>query len=121
MILDTAADAILTIDEAGLIRDFNKAAERIFGYAARDVIGRSIEMLMPEDMAKRHQGFIDTNRRTGINRIIGIGREVCGKRADGFACWRTTRPTSFHCMPPTLPSSISRRPACRSLGMHPAS
>lgn len=83
VILDTAADAILTIDEAGLIRDFNKAAERIFGYAARDVIGRSIEMLMPEDMAKRHQGFIDTNRRTGINRIIGIGREVCGKRADG--------------------------------------
>jgi len=83
VILDTAADAILTIDEAGLIRDFNKAAERIFDYAAKDMIGRSIEMLMPDEMAKRHQSFIDTHIQTGINKIIGIGREVRGKRADG--------------------------------------
>ncbi len=83
VILDTAADAILTIDEKGLIRDFNKAAERIFGYPAADMIGRSIETLMPEEMATRHQGFIDTHIQTGINKIIGIGREVRGKRADG--------------------------------------
>jgi PAS domain S-box-containing protein len=83
VILDTAADAILTIDKKGLIRDFNKAAERIFGYPAADMIGRSVELLMPRKMAADHQSFIDMHILTGVNRVIGIGREVLGKRADG--------------------------------------
>jgi PAS domain S-box-containing protein len=83
VILDTAADAIITIDGRGTVRDFNKAAEAIFGYPADEVIGRSIEMLMSVDMAATHQGFIDAHVATGVNRIIGVGREVQGRRSDG--------------------------------------
>ncbi|MDG2527700.1 sensor histidine kinase [Caulobacter endophyticus] len=82
-IVDTAVDAIVVIDEHGRIEAFNPAAERLFGYAASDMIGSNVNGLMPEPHHAAHDGYLDTYRRTGERRIIGIGREVFGRRQDG--------------------------------------
>jgi two-component system CheB/CheR fusion protein len=82
-ILDTAVDAIVTIDAEGRIESFNRAAERMFGCVAADVIGKNVRILMPEPYASRHDGYLRNYYRTGRPRIIGIGREVVGLRRDG--------------------------------------
>ena len=82
-ILDTAVDGIITINERGIIESFNLSSERIFGYAAEEVIGRNVSMLMPPPDAKRHDDYVSNYLRTGERRIIGIGREVHGRRKDG--------------------------------------
>ena len=82
-IVDTALDAIITINNQGQIESFNKSAERMFGYSADDVIGQSINMLMSEDEARHHDQHIRRYNRTGVGRIIGKGREVVGRRKDG--------------------------------------
>ncbi len=82
-IVDTAVDAIVVIDEIGLIRAFNPAAERLFGYAADDVAGQNVKVLMPEPYHTGHDEYLGRYRRTGERRIIGIGREVSGLRKDG--------------------------------------
>ena len=82
-IVETAVDAIITMDDRGNIESFNPAAERIFGYAASEAIGRKIEMLMPEPYCSEHQRYVDNYLRTGHAKIIGVGREVTGRRKDG--------------------------------------
>ncbi|QDG52340.1 PAS domain S-box protein [Persicimonas caeni] len=82
-ILNTAVDGIITIDEHGLIEQFNKAAEQIFGYRAEEVIGENVKILMPSPYREEHDGYIERYLRTGEARIIGIGREVEGQRKDG--------------------------------------
>ncbi|HEU0274053.1 MAG TPA: PAS domain S-box protein [Candidatus Udaeobacter sp.] len=82
-IVDTAVDGIITINERGIIETINAAAERIFGYRADEVMGRNVSMLMPEPYRSEHDGYIERYRRTGERRIIGIGREVRGRRKDG--------------------------------------
>lgn len=82
-ILKTTVDGIITIDEVGDIETFNPAAERIFGYEAREVIGRNVRVLMPEPYREEHDGYLQAYHNTGRRRIIGIGREVRGRRKDG--------------------------------------
>ena len=81
--MDTAVDAIITVDEQGVIRSFNQAAERLFGYRPQEAIGQPISLLMPEPHRARHQQYIERYLVTGEPHIIGIGREVEARRKDG--------------------------------------
>lgn len=82
-VLDTVADGIITIDRFGTIESFNPAAERIFGYAADEVIGENVKMLMPEPYRREHDGYLERYRRTGERHVIGAGTEVTGLRRSG--------------------------------------
>jgi two-component system sensor kinase FixL len=82
-ILDTVPDAIIVIDESGLIESFSPAAERLFGWPAAAVTGQNVKMLMPAPYRDQHDGYLARYRRTGEKRIIGIGRVVVGQRRDG--------------------------------------
>ena len=82
-ILETTVDAIITIDSHGIVRSFNAAAERVFGYRAEEVIGNNVTMLMPEPHCSRHDGYIARYLETGTPKIIGYGRRVNGLRKDG--------------------------------------
>lgn len=82
-ILETVVDGIVTIDEHGIVQTFNKAAARIFGYSSEEVCGHNVRMLMPEPYHSNHDGFIRRYLETGVPHVIGIGREVMGRRKDG--------------------------------------
>jgi PAS domain S-box-containing protein len=82
-VLNTVVDAIITIDERGVIETFNQAASRIFGYEPAEIIGQSINRLMPEPDRSRHDVYMNRYLRTGKRHIIGIGREVVAQRRDG--------------------------------------
>src|SRR5215831_3560875 len=89
-ILQTAVDGIITIDTGGLIESFNRAAERLFGYTADEVLGQNISMLMPSPYREEHDSYLARYLQTGEPHIIGIGREVRARRRDG-----TTFPISL--------------------------
>lgn len=82
-IVDVAVNGVITIDEQGMIDIFNPAAERIFGYAAHEVVGRNVSILMGEPHRRAHDGYLSRYRETGENRIIGVNRETKGRRKDG--------------------------------------
>lgn len=82
-ILDTIPDALIVIDEHGLIRRFSPTAVRLFGYKPEEVIGRNVSLLMPSPYRERHDGYLDHYLRTGERRIIGTTRVVVGLRKDG--------------------------------------
>lgn len=82
-ILDGAVDGIITIDETGLIDSFNPAAEHMFGYSARQVIGKNVNILMPEPYQSSHDQYIENYIDSSQAKIIGKGREVKGRRKDG--------------------------------------
>jgi two-component system, LuxR family, sensor kinase FixL len=82
-ILDTVPDAMIVIDESGIIRSFSAAAERLFGRTADEAIGRNVSMLMPSPYRQQHDGYLRRYFETGERRIIGIGRVVVGERQDG--------------------------------------
>jgi len=82
-ILETVPDAMIVINERGIMQSFSVAAERLFGYGPNDVIGKNIKMLMPSPYRESHDGYLERYLRTGERRIIGIGRVVVGERKDG--------------------------------------
>jgi two-component system sensor kinase FixL len=83
LILDTIPDAMIVIDESGVMQSFSAAAERLFGYSPAEVLGKNVKMLMPAPYRESHDGYLDRYKTTGERRIIGIGRVVVGERKDG--------------------------------------
>jgi two-component system, LuxR family, sensor kinase FixL len=82
-ILDTVPDAMIVIDQRGLVLSFSAAAQRMFGYAEEELIGRNVSQLMPSPDRERHNSYLYRYHKTGERKIIGIGRIVTGLRKDG--------------------------------------
>lgn len=82
-IYDTAPDALIVIDERGVMQSYSAGAERMFGWSADEVLGRNVHMLMPSPYRGQHDGYVRHYLDTGERRIIGIGRIVVGERKDG--------------------------------------
>jgi PAS domain S-box-containing protein len=82
-VVDSAVDGMITIDDRGVIESFNPGATRLFGYAAEEVIGHNVSMLMPEPHRSQHPGYIRRYLQTGEKRVIGVGRELEGQHKNG--------------------------------------
>jgi PAS domain S-box-containing protein len=82
-ILESAVPAIITIDNQGAIESVNPSTERLFGYSATELISQNVKVLMPEPYRAEHDRYVNNYIGTGIKKIIGIGREVMGRRKDG--------------------------------------
>ncbi len=85
--LEQALDAVVCIDEKNHVTFFNAAAERLWGYARDEVIGRNVKMLVPAEMQGHHDGYVNRHRETGQDRIVGTSREVRVPRKDGSWVW----------------------------------
>jgi len=82
-ILDNMYEGVLAIDDAGIVKSYNKAAQQIFGYTAEEVIGQNVKMLMPSPFRDEHDGYLARYNHEKTPRIIGTGRKVKGQRRDG--------------------------------------
>ncbi|MFN4087983.1 MAG: PAS domain S-box protein [Alphaproteobacteria bacterium] len=82
-VVETAVDGVILIDDHGIVETFNPACEALFGYSADEVLGQNVKMLMPPPYEAEHDTYLRRYRETGERRIIGIGREVAGRRKDG--------------------------------------
>ncbi len=83
--VDSVIEGVVRIDRVGRITAFNKAAESIFGYSAKEVMGQNVKMLMPSPYREEHDTYLGNYVATGERKIIGIGREVIGQRKNGEA------------------------------------
>ena len=82
-IIDTAADAIIVIDDHGRIESFNRGAEKLFGYSGKQLVGNNVSILMPHPHDRSHNDYIARHLATGKTRVIGRGREVIARKSDG--------------------------------------
>lgn len=85
--LEQAIDSVVVIDAKNRVIFFNKAAEQLWGYSREEIIGNNVRVLVPPDIQPHHDGYVDTNRHTGINRIVGTFRTVPIHRKDGSKRW----------------------------------
>ncbi|GGO74434.1 hybrid sensor histidine kinase/response regulator [Bowmanella pacifica] len=84
-ILDSMVDAVITINEQGIVEHCNPSTQSLFGFSRAELVGQNIRMLMPQKTASEHDGYVSNYLRTGIAKIIGIGREVVAQHKDGSA------------------------------------
>lgn len=82
-LLNSAVDAIITINEQGLVESANPATETLFGYDVDEIIGHNVNQLMPTPYHEEHDGYLQNYLTSGLRKIIGVGREVVGLRKDG--------------------------------------
>ena len=82
-VIHTAVDGIIIIDEGGIVETFNPACAGLFGYEPHEVLGRNVKILMPDHYAAEHDQYLTNYKMTGVAKVIGIGREVVGRRKDG--------------------------------------
>lgn len=83
LLMENCVDGMVIIDDSGVIRAFNPAAETIFGFSSEEVIGANVSVLMPEPDRSSHDDYVRNYVESRTPRIIGIGREVLGRRKDG--------------------------------------
>lgn len=88
-IIETAVDGIIAINDRGVIESVNPATCKIFGYEVAELLGQNVSMLMPQPHKQNHDGYINNYTTSGERKIIGIGREVPGRKKDGtiFPFW----------------------------------
>jgi len=82
-LIETAVDGVIIIDALGRVQEYNPACQRLFGYSPKEVLGNNVKMLMPSPYQDEHDRYLLRYRTMGKRNIIGIGREVAGRRKDG--------------------------------------
>ncbi|BDX08380.1 PAS domain S-box protein [Planctobacterium marinum] len=85
--LEQALDAVITIDEHNIVQFFNAAAEKLWGYKREQVLGQNVKMLVPKLIQADHDEYVNANRRTGVDKIVGQARDVKIERSDGSEIW----------------------------------
>ena len=86
-VLEQAIDAVVTIDQDNHVTFFNAAAEKLWGYSRSEVIGENVKMLVPNEFRANHDNYVDANRSTGEDKIVGTSRDVEVQRKDGSRIW----------------------------------
>ena len=86
-ILDQALDAVVSINDQNIITYFNRSAEQLWGYEADEVVGQNVKMLVPREFRANHDTFVNANRTTGQDKIVGTSRDVEIERKDGERIW----------------------------------
>lgn len=87
-IFETAVDCLIIIDSHGEITKINPAGAKLFGYEIEDLVGQNVSILMPTPHSKKHDAYLENYHKTGMGKIIGVGRDIVGKKKDGtlFPC-----------------------------------
>lgn len=89
MAVEQSIDAVIKIDRHNKITYANPAAERLWGYDAKEMLGHNVKMLVPEEFRANHDTWVNANRETGVNKIVGTSREVQLQRKNGHRIWVT--------------------------------
>ena len=85
--LEQALDAVVCIDEHNCVTLFNAAAEKLWGYDREEVLGQNVKMLVPQAIQANHDNYVNANRETGQDKIVGTSREIKIERKDGEVLW----------------------------------
>ena len=94
--LEQAVDSVVVIDRHNHVLLFNASAERLWGLPREQVIGHNVSMLVPPDIRGAHDGYIEANRTTGVNKIVGSSRTLHIERADGSKRWASMSISKIH-------------------------